>query len=189
MAASNFFPSWLVLIVDLMAPNIYRFQEVAELVTVCWLEIRGKIHTRSLSPDTNYAAYFVFKMSEEAYGFYSPAEVAVKTAGGKTETRTVYLDPQEGQNQRYQIVPRRIGVFNRIRHMTGMQPTMQREGDLKLPKQRADGWLEVEMGEFWTQRDEDEEVEMWVREIKAGNWKGGLIVEGIEVRPKPVNIQ
>lgn len=163
-----------------------RFPELAELVTVCWLEIVGKMNTNSLSPDTNYAAYLVFKMSEEAYGFYSPAEVSVKTAGGKSETRTVYLDRQEGQNQRNQIIPRRIGVFNRVRHMTGIQPAMQREGDLNVPKQRADGWLEVEIGEFWTQRDEDEEVEMSVKEVKAGNWKGGVIVEGIEVRPKPV---
>lgn len=164
-----------------------RFPEVAELVTVCWFEVRGKMKASLLSPDTNYAVYLVFKMPEGTYGFYHPAEVAVKTAGGK-ETQSVYLDPQEGHNQRYQIVPRRIGVFNRFRSMTGMQPSMQREGDGKLPKQRPDGWLEIEIGEFWTRRDEDEEVEMTVLDIKGGNWKGGLVLEGMEIRPKVVSV-
>ncbi|PRQ41759.1 putative phloem protein [Rosa chinensis] len=46
-----------------------RFQEVAELLDVCWLEINGKLETRVLSPSTLYKAYLSFKFTPEAYGF------------------------------------------------------------------------------------------------------------------------
>lgn len=157
-----------------------RFPQVAELVTVCWFEIKGKIKTSLLSPDTNYGAYFVFKMTRAAYGFYAPAEVVVKTVGGKVETRNVYLESQD----RYQIVPRRIGVLNPFRAPMSRMQSIVRDDEFKLPKQRSDGWLEVKIGEFSTRRDEDGEVEFSVLEVEAGNWKGGMVVEGIEIRPK-----
>lgn len=164
-----------------------RFPEVAELVTVCWLEIKGKIKTSILSPDTNYVAYLIFKMAEAAYGFCSPAEVVVKTAGGKTETQKAYLDPGEGHSRSYQIIQRRVRLLSRNRaSMTVTRPAMNRGRDGKLPNPRGDGWMEVEIGEFFTRRDEEGEVEMSVLEVNAGNWKGGLVVEGIEIRPKVV---
>ncbi|KAL3629578.1 hypothetical protein CASFOL_026800 [Castilleja foliolosa] len=36
-----------------------RFREIAELIMVCRLEIRGKINTMMLSPNTTYGAYLV----------------------------------------------------------------------------------------------------------------------------------
>ncbi|GAB4835444.1 hypothetical protein Ancab_000351 [Ancistrocladus abbreviatus] len=165
-----------------------RFREVAELITVCWLDIRGTMKMPMLSRCTNYAAYLVFKMTEEAYGFYNSAEAAVGTAGGKTETRLVYLDPDEGQRRRYRIVPRRFGLFAFISNrnpIVGLQQApVPREEDGQYPKQRSDGWLEIEIGEFFTPEDDDGEVQLSVLEIKGGNWKGGLIVQGIEIRPK-----
>ncbi|KAL6190299.1 hypothetical protein ACLB2K_036697 [Fragaria x ananassa] len=65
-----------------------RFEEVAELVSVCWLEIRGKIDTRLLSPSTMYKAYLVFKSTAATYGFdYQPAEVSVGLIGGAEPTK------------------------------------------------------------------------------------------------------
>ncbi|XP_021772756.1 putative F-box protein PP2-B12 [Chenopodium quinoa] len=159
-----------------------RFSEVAELVTVCWLEIKGKIETSLLSPNTDYVAYLVFRMERDAYGFYSPAEVTLLTAEGKPVTEKFYWESQE----RYQIVPRRVGIFNQFRApMSRTQSTTQGEVDqAKLPKQRSDGWHEIKIGEFSTGRDDNEEVEMEVLDVKGGNWKGGLVVEGIEIRPK-----
>ncbi|GAB4835478.1 hypothetical protein Ancab_000387 [Ancistrocladus abbreviatus] len=116
-----------------------------------------------LSRCTNYAAYLVFKMTEEAYGFYHSAEAAVGTAGGQTETRLVYLSTDEGQ-----------------------QAPVPREEDVQRPKQRSDGWLEIEIGEFFTPEDDDGEVQLSVLETKGGNWKRGLFVQGIEIRPKSV---
>ncbi|XP_021742679.1 putative F-box protein PP2-B12 [Chenopodium quinoa] len=157
-----------------------RFSEVAELVTVCWLEIKGNIKTSMLSPNIDYAAYLVYKMQSKAYGFYSPAEVTLSTAEGKGETDKFYWESKE----RYDIVPRRFNQFMSPVSWTQLTTT-KREIDCqaKLPKHRSDGWLEIKIGEFSTGRDDDEEVEMQVLDIKGGNWKGGLVVEGIEIRP------
>ncbi|XP_059665667.1 F-box protein At2g02240-like [Cornus florida] len=134
-----------------------RFTEVAELVNVCWLEIRGKIDTRMLSPDTTYAAHLVFKLTPEMYGFeHRPVEGWVGVGGRGGETRTVYLDPLGENSDQY-------------------------------PKEREDGWFEIELGEFFNRSGEDGKLEVCLQELKSGMWKGGLIVEGIEIRPKENN--
>lgn len=51
-------------------------------------------------------------------------------------------------------------------------------------RERRDGWMEVEIGYFHTEdADTGKEVKMRLREVKGVHLKGGLIVEGIEVRP------
>ncbi|KAG2402181.1 F-box protein [Vigna angularis] len=151
-----------------------RFSEVAELVSVCWLEIRGWINTGMLSPKTLYGAYLVFRPSPSGiYGFdYQSVEVSIRIAGGEVSKRIVYLDAERGRRLRYQIVPRRI--FNRARFLTS------------YPKERGDGWMEVELGDFFNDGEDDKEVEMGACEIKSGDWKGGLVLQGIEIRPKTV---
>ncbi|KAL8026537.1 hypothetical protein ABFX02_14G034550 [Erythranthe guttata] len=39
-----------------------RFSEVAKLRSIGWIRIQGKIKTRMLSKNTNYAAYMVFSL-------------------------------------------------------------------------------------------------------------------------------
>ncbi|WVZ79877.1 hypothetical protein U9M48_027404 [Paspalum notatum var. saurae] len=53
-----------------------RFEEVAELIGVCWLDIWGGIHSRELSPNTKYAAYLVFSLADESYGLDCPIQEA-----------------------------------------------------------------------------------------------------------------
>jgi len=138
----------------------YRFAEVAELVAVCWLDIRGKISTSMLSPNTTYVAFLVFRLRAGAYGFeYPPAEVAIGISGYEHETQTVYLDPRRGRRRlRHQTVPR--------------------------PKVRGDGWMEIELGEYLNEEGEERELEMSVKEVKDLRWKSGLIIQGIDIRPK-----
>jgi hypothetical protein len=57
------------------------------------------------------------------------------------------------------------------------------EGDGRVASEREDGWLEIELGEFFS-GENDEEVKMSLMEVKGHHLKGGLIIEGIEVRPK-----
>jgi hypothetical protein len=141
-----------------------RFPEVAKLVDVCWLEIRGVINTIVLSPNTQYAAYVVFKMID-AWGFQNcPVELSVGVEGGQSSTKIVCLDPN-------------VEV-----EVEGMQHN--RAVGLQRPSVRSDGWLEIEMGEFFSSGIENEEVLMSLLEIKALNWKSGLFLEGIEIRPK-----
>jgi len=47
---------------------------------------------------------------------------------------------------------------------------------------REDGWMEIKVGEFFS-GEKEEEVTMSLMEVSYP-LKGGLIVEGIEVRPK-----
>jgi hypothetical protein len=141
---------------------------VAELIDVWWLEIRGKINTCMLSPATLYKAYLVFNLSGSHNGFVNlPIEAAV---GG--HNRTVFLDAeQEG-----------VRVYNPRAEMGYCQVLRWREEDGGRPKKRGDGWLEIELGEFFNGGDDDE-VEISVLEVKAGVCKSGLIVQGIEIRP------
>ena len=140
-----------------------RFPEVANLVDVCWLEIRGVLNARILSPDTQYAAYFVFKMLD-AHGFKNRiVELSVDFDGDHGSTKNVCLHPiEEGSSNE--------------RRVAGLQ----------RPSVRSDGWLEIEMGEL-SNIGLENEVQMSVMEVKGGNWKSGLCVEGIEVRPKYEN--
>lgn len=162
-----------------------RFKEVAELINVCWFEIRGRINTCMLCLKTNYAAYLVFNSTTETYGFeYHPVEVSIGIIGGRISTQSVYLNPSKTQTQRFPVVPRRIGRFNRgLTQLMGLQASVPAGGNCQYPKKREDGWLEIELGEFFNEGG-DEELEMSVLEVKAGNWKCGLIIQGIEIRPK-----
>ncbi|XP_028790226.1 F-box protein PP2-B10 [Neltuma alba] len=168
-----------------------RFEEVAELLCVCWLEMRGRINTRMLSPSTSYAAYLVFNLTPSAYGFeHQPVEVSVGIAGNDSDARkrSVYLDPNGGTRGRQQpIVPRRASLFNRAR-ILGVEagtPIPAENVDPQPPNKRADGWLEIELGDFFNEGIDDKALEMAVCEIKGGHWKSGLVIQGIEIRPKP----
>ncbi|XP_042501084.1 F-box protein PP2-B10-like [Macadamia integrifolia] len=174
-----------------------RFSEVAELIGVCWLEIHGKMETRLLSPNTTYVAYLVLKVTDTAYGFdFPPAEVSVKLAnrggggGGGEETKSVFLNPI-GRQRRQVGIYRRIGSFSRslmfsyaLRPREEVEEAEPQEEMGEIPKKREDGWMEIEMGEFFNERGEDGEVEMTLMEVKGGHWKAGLIIQGIELRPK-----
>jgi hypothetical protein len=58
------------------------------------------------------------------------------------------------------------------------------EAHVQLPQKRADGLMELEMGEFFNEGVDDGEVSVSLRETVGGNWKKGLIVHGIEIRVK-----
>jgi hypothetical protein len=52
---------------------------------------------------------------------------------------------------------------------------------------RSDGWLEIEMGEFFNSGLEDVNIQMNAYEIVSGLMKTSFTLEGIEVRPKVDN--
>nr|POE54729.1 f-box protein [Quercus suber] len=139
-------------------PEESRFPEVAELLNVCWLDICGKMSTSMLSPKTNYAAYLVYKLTEEAYGFDRlPPTVSVGTTEGG--------EPAVEPNQQDQIVP------------------PQQQQHTSHPSQRKDGWLEIKLGEYFNEEGTDYELQIRLLEGESRQWKRGLIVEGIEIRP------
>ncbi|TYK09505.1 F-box protein PP2-B10-like [Cucumis melo var. makuwa] len=154
-----------------------RFAEVAVLIYVWWLEIRGRLSCRMLSPKTVYAVYFVFNIEESSYyGFnIDPPDATVGILGHENHPKSVCLDPyldQPRQRQRQRRAP-----WER-------RPQSEHMPALDRPHKRHDGWFEIELGEFISGDDVDDELEMALKEVKGSSSKGGLVVEGIEIRPK-----
>ncbi|XP_020213595.1 F-box protein PP2-B15 [Cajanus cajan] len=137
-----------------------RFEEAAELITTCWLEIKGSIKSGMLSPKTLYGAYLKVRIADRAYGLDSlPSEVSVEV-GNRNSRGTLYIHSHCKTN---------------------------RKSSCHCNCKREDEWSEIELGSFYThskEEEEEEEVRMCLKEVKGVHLKGGLIVDGIEVRPK-----
>ncbi|KAH0739084.1 hypothetical protein KY290_037789 [Solanum tuberosum] len=135
-----------------------RFPEVALLNNVDLLDIRGMIGTRELSSGTNYAAYFVFKVSERYHGLESTNAMV----------RFVNQENEDEAEERATIV---ILAARTPRNLKG-----------RLPEKRTNGWLEVEIGKFYN-GDDNGDVEARLLDSRPLHAKVGLIIEGIEFRP------
>ncbi|CDP17217.1 unnamed protein product [Coffea canephora] len=152
-----------------------RFAEAAELKTTNRIEIEGKIRTQMLSPNTTYGAHLIMKISSQSFGLDSiPSEISVNV-GDNVVTNTACLRPKDETKQQMQS----LFCANRMQ----MLKMRVNEGDERLPVERKDGWMEISLGEFFS-GEVDEEITMSLMEIKGHQLKGGLIIEGIEVRPK-----
>ncbi|KAG5610662.1 hypothetical protein H5410_021943 [Solanum commersonii] len=82
---------------------------------------------------------------------------------------------------------RNVVTIDRICCLFGVQanavhlPRLQESGD--IPKLRRDGWMEVKLGYFDSKKGIDGPIEARLFEMNR-IYKGGLIVEGVEFRPK-----
>ncbi|CAH8266509.1 unnamed protein product [Arabidopsis lyrata] len=136
-----------------------RFEEVPELLNVCWFEVRGGMSTKYLSPRTRYSAYIVFKTKDRCPNLGDvPAEATVGLVGQASSQRFIYF----------------VGPTNRGRERETRVVTK--------PTERKDGWMEAELGEFFNESSCDE-VATSILETKSPYWKRGLIIQGIEFRP------
>lgn len=134
-----------------------RFSEVANLRFVCWLDMRGKIETRILSKRTKYVVYLVFKLQAGYYG--------LETANAFV--RFVDCESDNEAEERASVV------------------SISRQGPCEnQSKIRVDGWMEIEMGNFFNDAGEDGDVEARLMEIRRLFAKGGLIIQGMEFRPE-----
>ena len=128
---------------------------MAYLLEVCWLEIRGGIETKILSPNTRYGAYLIYTITGHFHLLYIPANVSIR-----------FEDENEGNNAT----------------IAYLQPDAPEGVDGQVPRRREDMWFEIEIGEFFNGQV-DSLVEMHLI-CTVGNWKSGLVVHGIELRPK-----
>lgn len=133
---------------------IHRFCEVAELKNVLGLDIKAHIKTKMLSPGTTYAAYFVYQLLGWRYGF-ARTPIEFRVTWEQSRVEAAYH-----------------GV---VLDPSAASPRAQYRGD---------GWMEVEMGEFFIKEEEGDNasVECSVREVSGT--KSGLLLEGIQLRPK-----
>ncbi|PQQ03818.1 protein PHLOEM PROTEIN 2-LIKE A1 [Prunus yedoensis var. nudiflora] len=75
--------------------------EAAELLNVCWLEVRGKLATTVLSPGTLYEVVFVVKMKTKAYGWDAPVNLKFTPPDGAVprETKFKLTDLKDSKDQ------------------------------------------------------------------------------------------
>ncbi|XP_030544853.1 F-box protein PP2-B15-like [Rhodamnia argentea] len=147
-----------------------RFREVAELRATDWLEIEGRMSTAMLSPNTLYEAHLIMKISHRAYGLDAmPCQASIQLKN--------------------QVVSTSAAILQRNHQASRDKQRPGTEGAEKVPMEREDGWMEVELGEFFNGGvgvDPHEVVKMSFKEVKGYQLKGGLVIEGIEVRPKRI---
>ncbi|XBI50009.1 hypothetical protein VPH35_113485 [Triticum aestivum] len=161
------------------------FREAAQLRGVWWLLIHGEIHSTMLSPNSKYAAYMVFKLADEFIKLDFPfQEASISVGGNDYSTRQVCLqaymeDGDDGVPRKHIL---RCSWEDYMPHTNC--DAIPLTDDVMLPRKRADGWMEVELGEFYNGEGCGSEVSVCLKETKGGVWKTGLIVWGIEIRTK-----
>ncbi|XP_011626594.1 uncharacterized protein LOC105421323 [Amborella trichopoda] len=70
--------------------------EIAELLNVCWFEVRGKIDASWFSPGIDYIVAFIVKLGEEAFGWEAQDVTLSLTCANKMEkTHTQNLEEKE----------------------------------------------------------------------------------------------
>lgn len=120
----------------------------------------GTIRAGVLSPLTSYTAYLVYKLEDYySYGFDDrKVEISVEFIGDKSaNVRFASLNPDHPSNMELDHKP--------------------------VPKLRDGGWFELELGNFSTE-NEDDCIEFTIEDVIPDfHAKGGLIVEGFEIRP------
>ncbi|KAK1380768.1 hypothetical protein POM88_027512 [Heracleum sosnowskyi] len=152
MSSSNL--SFTFLITDYWNPNTsYRLGHVV------WLEIKGKVSTYKLSPNTTYTAYLRFAFAWDFYyGFHVPVETSVGIIGEESINKLVYLDPRIAKSE------------------------------CQYLKRREDTLFEIELGDYFHNDGEVRDLEMTVREVKSGKPKCGITIYGMDLRPKRESI-
>ncbi|KAI9080998.1 hypothetical protein K1719_036978 [Acacia pycnantha] len=152
-----------------------RFSVVAHLRTASRLEIKYEIRTGILTPNTLYGAYLIMKVSDGAYGLDSAASEVTVEVGDMVKKGKAYLSERDERKKKME----KLFYGNRREMLRG---SSAKEEDEKYTSTREDGWLEIELGDFYSGED-DQEVKMGVREV-GYQLKAGLIVQGIHIRPK-----
>ncbi|KAI3961140.1 hypothetical protein MKX01_035726 [Papaver californicum] len=172
----------------------YRVSEkVAQIkafgrLSITNLKICGKIKTSMLSLETTYAAYLIVKFEEWAYGLDSiPSELLLGENDGNSSCKGFAYLSRANDKKKQQM--KQLFFTNRMQMMRSKVIMEEDQGkEMRVLRDRNDGWMEIELGEFYIRKDgkndHSKEVIMSLMEVKGGQLKGGLVVHGIEVRPR-----
>ncbi|GKD30696.1 kinase-like domain, phloem protein 2-like protein [Tanacetum coccineum] len=148
------------------------FGEVLVITAGYTLEIVRDLEYTSLSPDTTYASYLVYNLPEDQSTFEVPM-FAWERDGYRNGPNGWYL---------YLGSPPNTPVIGRKLDKNSYNP-LNRHKLNALPRQRSDGWMEVKVWDFQTEKT-PKTVSMNLM-VKHPVMKDlcGLIIQGIEVRP------
>ncbi|XP_031097355.1 F-box protein PP2-B10-like [Ipomoea triloba] len=149
------------------SPTDSRFSEVANIISAIFLDIRARIQTQMLSPATTYAAYLVFRVGTRYHGLEA----------AKATVRFVRDESDSEAETKASL------VHLKSRAYPNYDPMFLRG---KIPRWRDDKWMEIEMGEFLSTKGDcgGDEVEVRLFDNRQFYAKCGLIVDGVEFRPK-----
>lgn len=135
-----------------------------------------------LSKNSTYSVYLVFKVAREAYGLEHPEQNTSVLLGGIKSARRVCLDGYDSDGE-----DRASEFYHSLPSGSLLRPKRRNRLEIPqnvlLPKERADGWKELELGMFHNDEGEDGEVCISLAETSS-TLKIGLIVQGVEIRPK-----
>ncbi|MFS8018960.1 putative phloem protein [Helianthus anomalus] len=92
-----------------------------------------------LSPMTTYVAYLVFRITRDSWGLSTSGKTIVSFGGVRNQTTNVYLQQPHARGRPHA-------------HVHAQGP-------------RNDGWMEIELGEFYCDDGDECEVEMGFQEI------------------------
>ncbi|KAI7747009.1 hypothetical protein M8C21_012660 [Ambrosia artemisiifolia] len=127
--------------------------------------IETEVQSQLVSSKTTYACYLVYKLPKDQSGFNAPVGVDDSNSGDKTSyiylvsAQTPVIKPKDDQNTHK--------ALNWLNYKG-------------LPRQRNDGWMEVQIWEWGTTTTNYMKLELWPYDRKKFD---GFIIEGIEYRP------
>ncbi|TVU03185.1 hypothetical protein EJB05_51287, partial [Eragrostis curvula] len=162
-----------------------RFEEATELLAVCWFDVFDSFECKELSPNKKYAAYLVFNLADESCGLgYCPTQEAFIYMGDQivsakrvvsfyppTATQGTRLCSSDGGSD--------SGMDRRGDVDEGGGPAEDETIPVSYPSDRDDGWMEVELGEFYNHHgDIGEMVSIRLTEIVQLHWKKGIVFGG-----------
>ncbi|KAJ0092269.1 hypothetical protein Patl1_25939 [Pistacia atlantica] len=130
--------------------------DIAVSIRFWYFEVKGGMETKLLSPKTIYGTYLVFKFHD-------------------LERRILYKEDP----------PVKCGVYfegkdDGKRHSLFLDPAGSM---LRRYRDKGDGWMEIEMGEFFNENGHDGML-MFTSSHDSDNTRNPFIIEGIELRPK-----
>ncbi|WMV25359.1 hypothetical protein MTR67_018744 [Solanum verrucosum] len=130
-----------------------------------------EIISKPTPADTNF---FLDKHNGKKYFMIAPRELIISDSDDAFSRQWVELPDSRFSN--YESEANTENQANTL-HL----PRLQESGD--IPKMRGDGWMEKKLGYFDSKKGTDGPVEARLFEMNR-IYKGGLIVEGVEFRPK-----
>jgi hypothetical protein len=131
-----------------------------------------------LSQNTTYMAYMVFKLGDWFNGRDFPFQEASFGVTGRESTRQVCLQGYVEDGDAADDPPRKH-ILQGYHPMRDIIPSVD---DVQFPRKKTDGWMEVELGEFY---NEEGDGEISISLIQPAHGQRRLIVWGIELRNKP----
>ncbi|XP_076909266.1 putative F-box protein PP2-B2 [Bidens hawaiensis] len=146
-----------------------RFEEVADYFNLPKFGILCKFRSKLLSPQTTYGVYLVYKLSE-GYRHVNPPPVLVADKGSHPkEVHNIFLRTPQTPVISYTAKNKALNPSN--------MPKME-----DLPKERSDGWMEVQVHKFQTRPN----IKMVSARLSLSSYDmgfQGLTVQCLEFRP------